>query len=245
MHGSCFDKCGSMINNNFYTTNPKIWKGINKETFMKFKFLQAAVAGLMLSICNMANAGLITGTNWDEDASLTSGEWSTSGGADAWDLLSTDITLHLPRIVANEANSKQGDIADLFSAIYNLFQSTNTLSTSGGSFMLGNHQALSALGFQDVNISFVGDYTVDVFTADTFRTTGNGTLFYGNGQSTKFDFWNIGTNNGHSASLSTMFNYAQIQDSNTGGTVDVPEPSTLAILALGIIGLASRKFKKQ
>jgi hypothetical protein len=28
-------------------------------------------------------------------------------------------------------------------------------------------------------------------------------------------------------------------------TVDVPEPSTLAIFALGMIGLASRRFKKQ
>lgn len=30
----------------------------------------------------------------------------------------------------------------------------------------------------------------------------------------------------------------------TGRYVDVPEPSTLAILALGMIGLASRRFKK-
>ena len=28
------------------------------------------------------------------------------------------------------------------------------------------------------------------------------------------------------------------------GTVDVPEPSTLAIFALGMIGLAARRFKK-
>jgi hypothetical protein len=27
--------------------------------------------------------------------------------------------------------------------------------------------------------------------------------------------------------------------------IDVPEPSTLAIFALGMIGLASRRFKKQ
>jgi len=31
----------------------------------------------------------------------------------------------------------------------------------------------------------------------------------------------------------------------TGRYVDVPEPSTLAIFALGMIGLASRRFKKQ
>jgi hypothetical protein len=31
----------------------------------------------------------------------------------------------------------------------------------------------------------------------------------------------------------------------TGGSVQIPEPSTLAILTLGMVGLASRRFKKQ
>ena len=35
------------------------------------------------------------------------------------------------------------------------------------------------------------------------------------------------------------------QPSGPGGNVDVPEPSTLAIFALGMIGLASRRYKKQ
>lgn len=60
MHGFCLIKRSSMINNNFYTTNPKIWKGINKETFMKLKFIWAAIASFVLSLCNIANAGIIS-----------------------------------------------------------------------------------------------------------------------------------------------------------------------------------------
>ena len=36
-----------------------------------------------------------------------------------------------------------------------------------------------------------------------------------------------------------------IQGTSQDVFTDVPEPSTLAIFALGIMGLASRKFKKQ
>ena len=47
-----------------------------------------------------------------------------------------------------------------------------------------------------------------------------------------------------------FYNYSQSQVRYTGFTEDkspstVPEPSTLAIFALGLIGLASRRFKKQ
>jgi hypothetical protein len=47
------------------------------------------------------------------------------------------------------------------------------------------------------------------------------------------------------------FNVNALIDSRVAGLVliknqvDVPEPSTLAIFALGMIGLASRRFKKQ
>ena len=35
-----------------------------------------------------------------------------------------------------------------------------------------------------------------------------------------------------------------IIDNVIAGSTDVPEPSTLAIFALGLLGLTSRKFKK-
>ena len=41
------------------------------------------------------------------------------------------------------------------------------------------------------------------------------------------------------------FDYAMLSDRVGDETFDVPEPSTLAIFALGMIGLASRRFKKQ
>ena len=38
---------------------------------MKFKFLKAAFAGLVLTVSGLANAGLITYTDWTEFDSLT------------------------------------------------------------------------------------------------------------------------------------------------------------------------------
>ena len=38
---------------------------------------------------------------------------------------------------------------------------------------------------------------------------------------------------------------ATINDIAPGVTIDVPEPSTLAIFGLALVGLASRRFKKQ
>ncbi len=61
----------------------------------------------------------------------------------------------------------------------------------------------------------------------------------------------ISTTN-HETWDSTVNDYVGVTDANAIRTpvwmvkkVDVPEPSTLAIFALGLMGLASRRFKKQ
>ena len=48
--------------------------------------------------------------------------------------------------------------------------------------------------------------------------------------------WNYADHTGHANALR---NFAY------NSSTEVPEPSTLAIFALGMIGLASRRFKKQ
>lgn len=54
--------------------------------------------------------------------------------------------------------------------------------------------------------------------------------------------WHSGAD---SNDLAILENIEVFLDGATANTAQVPEPSTLAIFALGIMGLASRKFKKQ
>lgn len=47
------------------------------------------------------------------------------------------------------------------------------------------------------------------------------------------------------SSVSDVFVQSTLTDISIGQSINVPEPSTLAIFALGIMGLAARRFKKQ
>jgi len=82
------------------------------------------------------------------------------------------------------------------------------------------------------------------------------------GQALSYNFWVVGEPNDHSSGEDyAAINWRSNGKWNDWGTpasniyiasvveynnsVDVPEPSTLAIFALGMMGLASRRFKKQ
>jgi len=202
---------------------------------MKYKFLQAAVTGLMLTVCNMANAGLIIGSGWDDDNNIETGSFSVSNGLSAW--TSTDLFLiqHDPGVISGQ----EDDFAVLFNNFGHLSTGLNSLSTTGGASNIGTLWSIGT-GADIMNVSFLGNYVVDLFTDELFNATGEGYLTYGT-NSVLLSFVSEATNNGISASILTTYTVKELTNPN----ISVPEPSTLAILALGIMGLASRRFKKQ
>jgi len=59
------------------------------------------------------------------------------------------------------------------------------------------------------------------------------------------NFYNHRNFDSYSDSTSLVYSTMLIKNDTLGNATTVPEPSTMAIFALGMIGLASRKFKKQ
>jgi len=59
------------------------------------------------------------------------------------------------------------------------------------------------------------------------------------------NFYNHRNFDSYSDSTSLVYSTMLVKNDTLGNAITVPEPSTMAIFSLGMIGLASRKFKKQ
>jgi hypothetical protein len=66
-----------------------------------------------------------------------------------------------------------------------------------------------------------------------------------NGCCSDRDVYNISFYDGQRNQLQEISSLSAYNQAHSTGRVDVPEPTTLAIFALGIMGLAARRFKKQ
>jgi hypothetical protein len=211
---------------------------------MKFKFLNTIISGLLLSVCcliNTANAGLIvdngtyttdtvTGFDW-LDASYTDGlsynqvlNEISSGSLIGWQVASMDevldLLLHANNNVVFPYTEGQGLTSSAYSNI------TNLIDFIGPSYSGSTYVDLIA-------------YTSDLNSIYNNQPTWHQTL--------QLHKW---TNGNHFlrvnswSSESSQANTSIATWLRRGDSVNVPEPSTLAIFALGMIGLASRRFKK-
>lgn len=217
---------------------------------MNLKFIKATVVSLVLFVSSFANAGLITAdVTIDLDTALTGNSWTGSAFAldNIVDVASGDtVTINIdfegdqvlqwnsngnfqpwlmltgyPNALTNPSHSGGFSWSGLSVSFDDLIQGTalNIIGPSGGSgsIHLGPTNAFAADG---VIRQFRG-------VSLTFDTT-----------------WTDGD-------LTRQFSTIGYGIPLFGGTVSyseiskVPEPSTLAIFALGMIGLASRRFKKQ
>jgi hypothetical protein len=230
----CFLLIGSNYNNNaFY-----LKECINKEYTMNIKMLRAAVAGLVLSVSGFASAGLITSTNGLIDTS-TNFEWlslSPNYGISYDDMNLTNLngfqSLGFRYATIDEVGALWVEAGITLPALYVL----DTSDQLAAGDVLAN--LLGTFHFNDSN-HFLQGMTSSIALNGTSILTPwlRATCLNGTGCS---DGVNYG---GYSQTTSEI-------NSNTSSwlvrnTQAVPEPSTLAIFALGIIGLASRRFKKQ
>jgi hypothetical protein len=208
---------------------------------LKLKFLQAAVAGLMLSLCNLANAGLITTSN---------------------DLTSNYTNYDL--VTFNELSFTDGtNITNQYNAFgLNVTPSLNYRANSG--FVNANGAGLYNYGTSPWTTPFSFDFTSTVeamgfyivMNTDqnvTFEALLNGSVVESYNE-TWGDCCSTMSFRGFTGGIYDSMRVTMVSGNNNAmeldnvyfsNTTDVPEPSTLAIFALGIIGLSVRRFKKQ
>jgi hypothetical protein len=189
------------------------------------KFITVLLTALMLSVSSLANAGLIVDLVGDKDCFGTN-LVCTEGAS----ILGASAGLSDPYWQDN--NGAYVDIT------YNHLYDLNGESASSASLEILSTYLADFRGPWDVffNNSLIGQFaTVNAnivvkhtFNIDTSLLTGNDTVFLKINSPTRNDgYW---------------LDYAELTISTTSSSI--PEPSTLAIFALGMIGLASRRFKK-
>jgi len=204
---------------------------------MNIKMLKVALIGLLLSVSSFANAGLMfdngttidqTNTTWN----MTSPNWTIY---EDFFLTNDSIITNINySIFATSLASYQQSfisILDGFSGniIVALFSSTGAVSANGlvsnnGAVPLGFNIALIGL---NINLSS-GNYVLGLSTDCSLCSVANGDSGFGSSL-----YQNTTLRQGDHMAF-------QIEGSAEG----IPEPSTLAIFALGILGLASRRIKK-
>jgi len=193
---------------------------------MSIKMLKAAVAGLVLSISGFANAGLIVKTIEIENAlgqHLQISEfvgWGTNSNSDL-------------------ALTSAGATA-IGSDYYQNVRSCNSYSSDASCVLNGSGPTAWGNIYHGKSASSV--LTITLATAseiDWFEIFGR-TDCCGNR-----DVYNVSLFDAEGSEVHTSSNLSANNRAHSTGRVDVPEPTTLAIFALGIMGLAARRFKKQ
>jgi len=205
---------------------------------MKLQFLKTIILGAVLSISTVANAGLING---GFESGLTNWDYNSPSSA-------TIVNSH-EGLSAMEGNSFLKLLGDTSG------NGINNTATQSFYLNVGDSiQGFAAFDWNDYNPYYdfssveIFDHN-DISLAVLWSETGVGLSNYAN---TPWDFWQYTAlaSNTYKLVLSSGNTADSVNSSIAlfdaiSTTTSVPEPSTLAIFALGIIGLASRRFAKK
>ncbi len=201
---------------------------------MNIKILKAAVAGLVLLVSSFSNAGLLYDAGTPASGSGFCDAEGCSGSTEWWVL--DDFTSSSDWLITGfEFFSVSGSNLNYISTSWEiissddpfgaaLYSGSNVANVSGNSYLLsGLNIALSA---GDYFLAHHHDYSVEYATAA--MVTGNSGSFFHTDKAS-FEVTRTG----------------ELAQKIYGNVAVVPEPTTLAIFALGVIGLASRRVKKE
>jgi hypothetical protein len=225
---------------------------------MKFKFIKAAVTGIILSVSSLANAGLISSSEY----SLESINGPFHGGFNNYST-ARDIN-NVTELNAVDAMLSDGAV--------NLISGSNGISYTSQTTPIGTftgiYTAYDSGSLYELIYSFDGSAPrlFNGFSMESSRAEAtmfnsslsvslDGTNWTEVSKGTVTTVTNNGVDTGSFSFTGVVANYVKYSTTRRNGsiheialfeeTVDVPEPSTLAIIALGLMGLASRRFKKK
>jgi hypothetical protein len=227
---------------------------------MDNKFLKMAFAGFVLTVSGFVDAGIIdTTSSWDGSSSIS--PFGENGTATYGQTFTVDNETSLDNFTFYLNDSIDPDFTDFEAFVMDWSGTKATGSVLYQSAALSTTNNNGSDGFEEFSINTgglsltSGNQYVAFFSAsnlfDTIDGTSmwaglNGADVYSGGQ---FVFNNNGSNFSSLTSEDWQKNFQGIGSdlafSMTFSDVSVPEPSTLVILALSLMGLASRRFKNQ
>jgi hypothetical protein len=207
---------------------------------MNIKMLKAAVAGLALTMSGFSNAGLIT---------TTFGSNNNFAG-NMFDLTTFDNSLLITGADLNLNALGSNAVVSLYTRVgsYSGFESSSlgwTLQGQESVLSMGNNNA-SFFDFTDFVLNANTSYGI-YFTVTDYNSSGVHMLYTnGNNSYSNTDLkLDLGVGKGDNDFTGSTINSRTWNGTLYYNTTSVPEPSTIAIFALGIMGLAARRLKKQ
>jgi hypothetical protein len=243
-------------------------KGLKRKIKMKLKFLKAVFVSLIMVTSNFSNAGLIDSSSvlLNDSGANQLETWLGQGDLD-WDSIwygtngATSASWHA-------AVGRINNTVSIYKAINALGQEVliggfTTSNWGGGGYKSDSNAFIFNLT-QNEKQDSTGDPSTAIYRSPHHFATfggghdlyggylyiGNNSLWWKNGYTTSYSYdvtkgsIDVGTDNVRYAADSQMRVIA-METYSFSTAQPVPEPSTLAIFALGMIGLVSRRFKKQ